>query len=97
MSKVFDLLFAETERKMSSDALDDMLFGELRDTVFEGESELYNSFVSVLSSPLTDRCAIIRRQEIIRDLSALPHMADSMCDICRKAKDVQAENRKNLY
>ena len=58
---MFDILFAETKKTMSPEAAEDMLFGELRDTVFEGKRELYDSFVGVVSSPLTDPAAIIRR------------------------------------
>ena len=94
---MFDLLFGETEKTMSSDALDDMLFSELQDTVFAGEEKLYSHFVNVVSSPLTDRNAILKRQEILRDLLATPRLVDSMYEICRKASSIQEEGRENLY
>lgn len=97
MTMGFDLLFEGTEKTMTSEAMDDFMFHELQATVFAGKSDLYNCFIKVVSSPLTDRNAIMKRQAILQDLLASPHLIDSMCEICRKAKDTQVESRKNLY
>lgn len=63
---MFDLLYMENTKTMSSETVDDMLFNELFDYIFVNDRDLFECFIKVVSSPLTDRTSIIKRQEIVK-------------------------------
>ena len=94
---MFDLLYMENTKTMSSETVDDMLFNELFDYIFVNDRDLFECFIKVVSSPLTDRTSIIKRQEIVKDLMTYSDFLDKISEICKAAKDVQPESRKNLY
>lgn len=48
---MFDLLYMENTKTMSSETVDDMLFNELFDYIFVNDRDLFECFIKVVSSP----------------------------------------------